>query len=154
MRDPAVNPAVEDAIAGAVRTLQGPVRAGYFKPLRLDPIEVALRRNTRMRVMELSDDILPSEMRALILRRLRGADIPPRRQGRYSGDEFRVRNTIIVGAIKRAKKRGFDYHRNREQKKHKIESACSIVHIALGKLGVHISESRIEGIWDQRAVLT
>src|SRR6185436_11074883 len=100
MGDPTANAAVEDAIAGAVRTLEGPVRAGYFKPLRLDPSEVALRHNARRRIEAMPDAIIPADEKALILERLKGATI----QGKA---RYAVRNTIIVGAIGRAHERGF-----------------------------------------------
>jgi plasmid stabilization system protein ParE len=150
MRDPAVNAKVEEAIAGAVRTLQGPAKAGYFKPCRLDPVEVAERHNARLYVM--ADHAIRPQMRALILRRLTGREPLPRRPGRYAGDEFRIRNAIIVGAIERAHKRGFDPIRNDASRTNRTSvSACSIVHTALKRLGVTgLSERRIEEIWGYR----
>jgi hypothetical protein len=151
MRDPAVNAEVEEATAALVRYWRPFVRAGYFAPCRLDPEEVAFRHNTRLHVERLPDHILPPEMRELVLQRLSGAKLPPRKDGRYSGDEFRIRNRMIVVAIERICKRGFDPARNRERKSGRY-SACQIVHSALARLGIQIAERTVEDIWNKRGV--
>jgi hypothetical protein len=149
----ASDPAVKEAIAGAVRMLAAEVRAGFFKqPLHCDPLQMAQRNNARLYVKH--DPVMPPEIRSTILRDLRPPPPTPRTRGRHAPDGYKIRNTIIVSTIEIiTKKRGFKPTRNDASRdKGASVSACSIVHVALKRLGVNLAETTIEDIWNHRAV--
>jgi len=159
MRDRTVNAKVDEAIAAAVRGLKG--AEWYLKnPCTLDLQAEAARDQARRWLVAVIPTLPPhlappAGAEEIILRRLAGFDTPPpRKKGRYSGGEFKIRDRIIVTQIELITKRyGFKATRNvatRDYKK--TESSCSIVRTALGRLGVKMKESAVQEIWLKRAV--
>ena len=121
----------------------------------LDPVAAAQRDEARRWLMAviptLPDHLAPPPgMTDFILQRLTGQDPLPRKPGRHSGYEYRNRDAFIVGVINTiVSSRGVNPTRNREQKN--VESACSILHKALVRLGVKtLNERAIERIWDKQ----
>jgi hypothetical protein len=91
-------------------------------------------------------------LRAYIRDRLLGGVAPkakPKR-GRNSKDTW-GRDAVIVGRLIPPLLNRFSATRNAETRH--IESACSITTIALGNVGVHMSEKRLENIWAKFAHL-
>jgi hypothetical protein len=153
MRDPTVDAAKEEAIEQAIKMVRGFVC--LFKPSMLDPVAAAQRDEARRWLIAVIPTLPaqlapPPGMTEFILQRLTGQDPLPRKRGRHSGYEYRNRDAFIVGVIKViAKSRGINPTRNREQRK--VESACSILHKALRRLGVkNLDERAIESIWEKQ----
>jgi hypothetical protein len=71
------------------------------------------------------------------------------RRGRSTKDTW-GRDVVIVGGLIPQLLDRFSATRNREPKTKLTESACSIVKTALARLGIHMSERRVEGIWERR----
>jgi hypothetical protein len=148
MRDPKTDlqaDRVKDAIAAAARTLRGPINAGLFKSWKFteSPLEIANRRVAR-HVIEAAD--IPPDVKALTVARLKGQPIRKRQRG----DDYSVRNVIIVEAMKRICKRGFQNIEPVKIKPVKIEpsdaielTASDILSQALAECGVTLSAATI-----------
>lgn len=131
MRNPAITE-VEPKIEAALFAL--------YRYARMDaPYDL---HQTRLFWMETE---LPKEMYACV------AKLLVKRKGR-GRRAWMARNKIIVGAIDYVAKRfALDELRNEaSQYKDLNESACSIVHKALVRLGVELKEPTVNGIWKDR----
>jgi hypothetical protein len=81
---------------------------------------------------------------------LEQAEAARRKRGQHP-DTFLLRNFSIMYAVARLSERGFHPTRNPAQRSQ--ESACSIVTVALGRVGTHMSEDNVEKVWGQRSQL-
>jgi hypothetical protein len=63
--------------------------------------------------------------------------------------EVKVRDFEIAAAVASVVRLGFHATRSHAVRRRKDPSACSLVQVALGRLGKHISERTIEGIWNR-----
>ena len=119
MRDPTINVEVEEAIAAAVRVLEGR-KVVSEKSLLGGPARSRQRATKRAAGWWRQSPMLPPRFapppgaEELILRRLTGPEPRPRRRrGRYAEGGWKIRDRIIVTAIEFAVKRGFKPTRNR-----------------------------------------
>jgi hypothetical protein len=148
MRSP-TDARVEAAVAEAVELLAPGVEYGSFKPTEVDWTDnsenwlVMLAREHVKRAHS-----IPPNLREVILARLDYKLLPRPRRGRRTVGEFAPRDYLIVKAIKQITRQGFKPTRNPASKR---PCGCSIVAAALARVGVHMSESAITTIWDQRA---
>ena len=149
MRDPAINTSVEAAIAEAVEIFAFYQRVGWLDATAIDWSDVDKRAEAHLQIMRLPDHMMPADLRKLICSRLVEHKLLPRGPGRHAKGEFIPRDVVIVRVIRQLERRGFKPTRNPEQKT-KVASASSIACAALAKIGVHLDEGTINGIWKCR----
>jgi hypothetical protein len=73
------------------------------------------------------------------------AEAGRKRRGKHPDEQF-SRNYAIMYAVARVAEHGFEPTRTQTHR----DCACSIVSLALEKIGVHMSEDNVERIWGER----
>ena len=148
MRDPIANLNVETAIDDAVKMLGISIRLGRFHEWEVvDESDCALRSEARIHIEVRTDWDMPEHIRRFLLDLLRERKALPRKRGRHAQGAYRRRNTDLVTTVKMVCGRGFEPTRSPATTEN--ESACSIVHTALRRLGVNLSEGHIGDIWSE-----
>jgi hypothetical protein len=74
------------------------------------------------------------------------------KRGRHPRSNF-LRDFAVMYVIARIVEIGFDPTRTRTRHGKSPDSACSIAHAALKRLGVHMDETNVEKIWESRSQL-
>jgi hypothetical protein len=135
MRDP-TDLKVEDAIEDVVAVLGLALRLGAFDHGSPDDVNVQARIEVAIASLRgsLSKHVCTYIEQVLLERAQAERDAGPS-----------DRDAWIVAAIAELERRGFRPHRRGRH-----ESGCSIVTLALARLGIHKSERTIEDIWRNR----
>jgi hypothetical protein len=148
MRDPTTNLEIEAAIAELVQFFKA--RRSWLQPTRFDWSNADVRFRTRLRVARLKSLMADDEYELICSLLYQPPPLPPRRPGGHQAGQYGPRDVAIRQAIKLTIRRGFKPTRNPEQVRRKIESGCSLIRAALGRLGVPLTESTIKGILYQQ----
>jgi hypothetical protein len=148
MPDPTINLKNEAAIAELVQFFGG--RRNWLQPTRFDWSNADVRARTRLRAARLKSLMADDEYQLLCASLDQPPPLPPRRRGGHQAGQYGPRDVAVRQAVKLAMRRGFNATRNCEQVRRKIESGCSLVRAALGRLGIHLAESTINGVWHRR----
>jgi hypothetical protein len=145
MRDPTINlDEVEAAIAELVQFFKA--RRRWLQATSFNWSNVDVRARARLRIARFKPLMADDEYELLCALLDQPPPLPPRRQGRHQEGQYGPRNVTIRQAIKITTRRGFNPTRNPEQVKRKIESGCSLISAALGRLGLSFKESTIKRI--------
>jgi hypothetical protein len=141
MRDPTVNASVDEAIE-AVRSVFDRHRE-YFQPVPNKERIAYIDRLTQAGQYVTRDDAMPEDVRKvlseLVLTKLMESH---RERVRYPGGANWRRDRAITEAVEYVVKLGFSRTRNAATRD-KRESACSIVRVALKRIGVPMKEGTI-----------